>query len=316
MRLHLDKRSMEAIIDKIASRESIRRDVLEKDYYVTLLLYELANRENQGYAYFKGGTALYKALRSIRRFSEDIDLTVNVSDCPNNSQKKKRLENAALTFESIPLINKISNNKGSIEVEYGYDSIYSLDSDDVLQRFGKVKVEATSFTVSEPVERISISPYIYDLATNEEKETLFNQFDIKEFKIGTISLRRIFIDKIFASQFYYEREKYNDLAKHIYDITILMDNSSIKHFLENVDDVRHVCSLKRKEEEDRYGGVSKDLKVIDFKLFDGLINDAKFIEALAYIHKIYVFNSEDNVAIEKVEKAISLLKEYIINACV
>lgn len=302
---------METIIDRISSRESIRRDVLEKDYYVTLLLYELSKKENQGYAYFKGGTALYKALKSIRRFSEDIDLTVNVSDCPNNSQKKRRLENASLKFNSIPLLNELSNTKGSIEVEYMYDPIFDFDNDDALQRFGKVKVEATSFTVSEPIEFISISPYIYDLATEEEKEILSSQFDINEFEIGTISLKRIFIDKIFASQFYYEREKYNDLAKHIYDITILMDNDLIRNFIEKTEEVRYISSLKRIEEKVRLGGVSNDLKVIDFKLFNGLIDDSKFIEALNYIHQIYVFNDQDNVSLERVNAAINILKKYI-----
>jgi len=311
MKLHLDKDSMETIIDRIASRELIRRDVLEKDYYVTLLLYELSNKDNQGYAYFKGGTALYKALKSIRRFSEDINLTVNVSDCPNNSQKKRRLENATLRFNSIHLLNELSNSKGSIEVEYKYDPIFDFDNDDVLQRFGKVKVEATSFTVSEPIEFISISPYIYDLATKEEKEILSSQFDIYEFEIGTISLKRIFIDKIFASQFYYEREKYNDLAKHIYDITVLMDNDLIREFLEDADEVKYISSLKRIEEEVRLGGISKDLKVIDFKLFNGLVNDSKFVEALNYIHKIYVFNDQDNISLEKVNDAVSILKKYI-----
>lgn len=96
MKLHLDRAAFEFIIDKTAKTNGVRRDVLEKDYYVTLLLCELSQKESQGYAYFKGGTALYKALRSIRRFSEDIDLTVFTEDCPTNSQAQKRLENAAL----------------------------------------------------------------------------------------------------------------------------------------------------------------------------------------------------------------------------
>lgn len=86
MKLHLDKTAFEFIIDEVASEKHIRRDVLEKDYYVTLLLKELSKKDNQGYAYFKGGTALYKALKSIRRFSEDIDLTVFIEDCPTPSQ--------------------------------------------------------------------------------------------------------------------------------------------------------------------------------------------------------------------------------------
>ena len=72
MNLHLDKAAFQLVVDDISKKCSVRRDVLEKDYYVTLLLKELSEREHQAYAYFKGGTALYKALKSIRRFSEII----------------------------------------------------------------------------------------------------------------------------------------------------------------------------------------------------------------------------------------------------
>jgi hypothetical protein len=37
---------------------------------------------------------LYKAIESLKRFSEDIDLTVEVQDC-SKSQGKNRLETAA-----------------------------------------------------------------------------------------------------------------------------------------------------------------------------------------------------------------------------
>ena len=68
MKLHESKESMELLISNISERTGVREDVLEKDYYVTLLLKELSEKNNQNYAYFNGGTALYKALKSIRRF--------------------------------------------------------------------------------------------------------------------------------------------------------------------------------------------------------------------------------------------------------
>ena len=41
-------------------------------------------------------------MRSIRRFSEDIDLTVFVEDCQTKSQEKMRLEKATLKYNSLP----------------------------------------------------------------------------------------------------------------------------------------------------------------------------------------------------------------------
>lgn len=41
MRLHEDRAAFRAILLRVASRSGIRQDVLEKDYYVTLMLEEL-----------------------------------------------------------------------------------------------------------------------------------------------------------------------------------------------------------------------------------------------------------------------------------
>ena len=93
MKLHRDKFSFLNIIGLIHGITGIREDILEKDYYVTLLLKELSEKQETLPAYFKGGTALYKAQTSIRGFSEDIDLTICIDNC-SGSQAKKRLETA------------------------------------------------------------------------------------------------------------------------------------------------------------------------------------------------------------------------------
>jgi predicted nucleotidyltransferase component of viral defense system len=122
MNLLLDKNSFWSILQIANNATGIRTDVLEKDYYVTLFLKELADKQDTPPAYFKGGTALYKALHSIRRFSEDIDLTVCIDSC-TNSQAKKRLDRAANGYLSLPrTVQKSmeSNNKGSITSVYDY----------------------------------------------------------------------------------------------------------------------------------------------------------------------------------------------------
>ena len=69
MKLHVDKDAFEAILIEISNITNYRQDIIEKDYYVTLLLKELANKQEILHAYFKGGTALYNSMKSIRRFS-------------------------------------------------------------------------------------------------------------------------------------------------------------------------------------------------------------------------------------------------------
>ena len=78
MRLHTDSDAFTALLNLISDATGIRSDILEKDYYITLFLKELSEWQVELPAFFKGGTALYKALGCIRRFSEDIDLTVTI----------------------------------------------------------------------------------------------------------------------------------------------------------------------------------------------------------------------------------------------
>ena len=138
MRLHEDKDAFGVLLEDIWQREKIRADIAEKDYYVTLMLNELAQNQAEWKAYFKGGTALYKALRSINRFSEDIDLTVFINDCPSNNAKKKRLEVSAESYTCLERISSDKSRKSSIVANYRYDSMYGL-IDDELQRFESVK---------------------------------------------------------------------------------------------------------------------------------------------------------------------------------
>lgn len=307
MKLHEDRVAFEVIIGELAKRHKIRRDVLEKDYYVTLLLEELSLKPNQNYAYFKGGTALYKALKSIRRFSEDIDLTVLIEDCPNPSQAKKRLENASLKYACLKKGETLINTRGSITCEYLYNSLFALDENDALQRFGKVKVEATSFTVSEPTNRIEISPHLYELAGLEEKAILTNVYDVKPFEIETISLERIFIDKIFAAEFYYERKNFFDVAKHVYDLTVLLENEQIKRFLQNPQRVRTIIAYKRKEERNRLGGIPEEKKIKDFEFFGALCSNKEFIATYKKMQRIYVLNEKDEIKLEVALAAMSEL---------
>lgn len=220
MKLHKDKFSFLNIIGLIHDVTGIREDILEKDYYVTHLLQELSEKQKTLPAYFKGGTALYKAQKSIRRFSEDIDLTICIDNC-SGSQAKKRLEAATKKYFSLPRTSRKEledDRKGSITAIYDYTPAVAVDIDDPLQRFGYVKVEGTSFTVSEPFSILEIEPILYTYATEEQRSILQEQFGVMPFPVKTIRLERIFADKIFAAEFYYEREMYFDVAKHIYDV--------------------------------------------------------------------------------------------------
>ena len=217
MYLHKDKEIFRDIVEQTAEQSGRTAIVVEKDYYVTLILKLLA--EQLDLCVFKGGTSLSKGYHVINRFSEDIDLTVKVLSEESNTRNKKRLKESALGYDikGLELIkDECIDNKGSVTGVYQYTSIYE-DSEIPLQRAGKIQVESTSFTVSEPIEKYYIEPLIYKLANDKEKKILEEQFDITKIEIEIIKLERMFIDKIFAAEFYYIRKLYMDTAKHLYN---------------------------------------------------------------------------------------------------
>jgi len=314
MKLHLDRDAFAALMRIISEDSNLRLDVLEKDYYVTLFLKELATWQSELPAYFKGGTALYKALRSIRRFSEDIDLTVCVDGC-SNSQAKRRLDKAANGYASLPrtAIKELeSNHKGSITSVYDYESILGAVMADPLQRFSHVKIEATSFTVSEPFAPLTISPLLYDKSNDTQKTILRGQYDVTPFSVNTIRLERIFADKVFASEFYYQRDEYFDVSKHIYDLAVMSGLNEIKNLLADPAELTAMTAFKRREEKARIGSDLADRPISDFAVFSGLQDNKELQKAFATMQDIYIFDETDKIEFQDVVMAMDRIKESLL----
>lgn len=313
MKLHLNKELFRDMIDTLNTKTGVAIDIIEKDYYVCLILEELAKKQNEIKAYFKGGTAVYKILENMNRFSEDIDLTVKVLPEESNTRNKKRLKESALGYnlEGLELIKEeCIDNKGSVTGMYKYNSVYA-DSEIPLQRAGKIQVESTSFTVSEPTEKYYIEPLIYKLVSDNEKKILEEKFDISKIEIEIIKLERMFIDKIFAAEFYYIRNMYMDVSKHLYDISILFNNDKIQKLLENKEELLKLIEYKRQEEKVRIGGIDGKTQIEDFNYFKLEFSD-EIIKEFENMQNKYVLNDKYKVSIDEVK---NILKQIYIIIC-
>lgn len=304
----LNKELLEELILNINNRTGIRNDILEKDYYVCLVLKDLSKKQDKLQAYFKGGTAIYKILDHMNRFSEDIDLTVKVNDNESNNSNRMRLKNSAIGYKIQGLeLDKAEtiDKKGSITSFYKYNSLFSMNE---LFKSEKIQIESTSFTVSEPVSTYTIEPLIYKYALENEKKILKEEYDICEFNIEIIKLERIFVDKIFAAEFYFERNMYEDVSKHLYDISIMIKNDNIKEMLKNKQELNKLISYKRKEEESRLGGIASNKEIKDFNYMKLKFND-ELINAFDKMQRIYVLDDESILTIDEVKNTIKILFE-------
>lgn len=312
MKLHNDRDSFIVLINDIQAKTGYRADVIEKDYYVVLMLKELAYKQNSGLqAYFKGGTALYKALNTTNRFSEDIDVSVDTRGCCR-SQNDKRLENASKKYISLPRDSAQGRtNRSEVISIYTYIPITVYDQGDMLQRFGKVKVEATSFTISEPVEDLEISAIIYNQATEEQKNILRDIYDVKPFSIKTISLERNFIDKLFAAETYTRKSSNRrsafDASKHIYDLAVLSDKLRIIELLSNTEKMSRLLEIRLQEEYMRLDGIP-DILPNQFMFFRDAGTNSDIRKAYEIMQNQYVFRLTDRIEFDNALKTIDRMR--------
>lgn len=315
MNLHQDKDAFKALLSDVSRRAGIRSDIVEKDYYLTLLLWELSQRQHNLPAYFKGGTALYKMIGRVKRFSEDIDLTVEIQGC-SRSQGKKRLETAANAYKELRRTTekeRESNQRGSITSVYEYDPVTLVDIEDTLQRFGYVKVEATSFTVSEPTKPLDISPLLYSEATEAQRDILEKRFEVKPFSLQTIKMERIFADKILAAEFYYQRRMLFDTAKHLYDLATMLEQERILRLLSDSEELVRMLAYKRKEENVRIGSDLAQKPFSEFTLFQTGRDDLALRSAFMKMQEIYVFSDEDILQPDSMLRYMDGLTQYLLS---
>jgi len=316
LKLHEDIDAFRVLLENVHDRTGYRLDVLEKDYYVTLLLRQLADKQISGLkAYFKGGTALYKALKNIRRFSEDVDLSVDTRNC-SRTQSDKSLRQATKEYDFFKRsLDEGFTNRSEVMAVYTYSPQMEFDTNDSLKRLGKKKVAATSFTISEPYAALEITPTLYDAATDAEKQILSEKYKVIPFNVQTMTIDRIFIDKLFAAEAYTRNAHIDkrafDAAKHIYDLCVLTDNDIIISFIKNKELFQKIIDIRLEEEIQRRDGIP-GVELKSFSFFFNALDNVHVIKAYEIMQNQYVLKAEDiisvEVAIQKLIKLANLLE--------
>src|SRR5271170_7805584 len=92
MNLHKSPDEFKDLIEATAQHLNLRPVFVEKDYWVTYVLENLATSEHRDKVIFKGGTSLSKAYGFIERFSEDIDLAILSPDQYSDGKMKTLLK--------------------------------------------------------------------------------------------------------------------------------------------------------------------------------------------------------------------------------
>lgn len=216
MYLHDDRENFKDIIEQVSSEIGRASIVVEKDYYVTLILKLLSEKlEN---CVFKGGTSLSKGFRVIDRFSEDIDITFDEHIGENRRKKLKNVVLRGISEElGMPIVNweYTQSDRDYNAYHFSYESVFGLE-DNRLPQY--IKLETALGSYSFPTQIVEIGNYIGDYLEAKGKPDIAKQFQLNRFSMKLQALERTYIDKVFALCDYYLQGKSKRYSRHLYDI--------------------------------------------------------------------------------------------------
>lgn len=256
MTLHKDLENFKTLISLTAKDMGILEFYIEKDYWVTYILKRLSNSSFKNEVVFKGGTSLSKGYGVIKRFSEDIDLQL-VNPTLNDNQKKKLLKSIEedITKEMIYLPKHPRESKRGNIRKTIYQYPIQINEENKGQVSDVIVLEINSLSTPEPTEMLEIESYIAKYLKKINKDEFIYQFELESFKINILSVKRTFIEKLFAILDYtFEdnpEEELGNKIRHLYDLHKLYELEEIKDFLKTKDSFN--MASKVVEQNDFFG---------------------------------------------------------------
>ncbi len=218
MLLHKDREQFEAIINAVSDELGIPTSIIEKDYYVTMILKQLSARASG--CVFKGGTSLSKCYHVIDRFSEDIDITFSDRLSQGERQKLKNEVIAGISdYLELPIMDwdNTRSRRDYNSYTFKYTPVEGYVPASLVEG---VKMEVVLGSVSFPTVEMEVDSYIYSVLKTDNMD-IVREYELEPFTMTLQSIERTFIDKVFALCDYYIRDDINKHSRHMYDLYML-----------------------------------------------------------------------------------------------
>ena len=219
MYLHKDYELFREVILSTSDALGVPIPIIEKDYYVTMILKLMAERASG--CVFKGGTSLSKCHHVIDRFSEDIDITFME---PLTAGARKTLKNDVIAGISAELELPISDWENARSrrdyncYTFQYTPIEGLIPQSLIPG---VKMEVSLASLAFPTQQMAVDSYVYQFLQKENQE-IIDEYGLTPFFMTLQTLDRTLADKVFAICDYYLEGKTKRHSRHIYDIYMLL----------------------------------------------------------------------------------------------
>lgn len=316
MNLHSDKEAFKEIIALAAEHFSYEQSHVEKDYWVSKILWDISMSEYADKTYFKGGTSLSKAYGLIERFSEDLDLFVFTGDKGASKQAEKTLNKKLSKY--IAELNSDIYKEDLSETGGNYRKLY-FSYDNVFQGVGlkeHLEVEIKSCDLPDkkrmfyPADKRVIKPIVTAFLESIGQEELISTYGLGSFETQCINPRKTICDKVSRLvKLSYNEDAAALLAKHIrdvYDLSALYHNQEYNDYLHSED---FLDAMYRVTIEDGLNKNSRShLSLADAPIF----KDAEAVMALPEVATAYTTDLKkltfDKSKMPPIGKAVEALK--------
>lgn len=254
--------------DFIAHDLNVTSMLIEKDFWVCWILKILFSLPLSGkHLTFKGGTSLSKCYKVIKRFSEDIDISIERSFLTTNEviepdtkqsgkENKRRLDRLKLLCQEkianriLPeLEDKIStdlHDRGTWEVKLDPDDTekqtvlfaYPTIIDNFVSGYIRpvVKIEFGARSDHWPVEILYVKPYISDM---------IRKVTIEGTQVRVLKAERTFWEKATILHAIGNGSKFRDkMSRHYYDVSEMVDSPIYNKAIHNIDLLMKVAEHK------------------------------------------------------------------------
>lgn len=253
MNLHVNRRLFADALLATAQYFDIQPIFIEKDYWITRSLKQLAEADAEGRAIFKGGTSLSKAHLIGSRFSEDIDVAIVNAASLNGNQRKtliRRLAKAASAgLEEVVSPGVTSKGSSYYRAIYGYTQLaemYVVQAD-MPVRLGQIMLEINSFANPYPFEKCRIGSFIGDFLSATGNDGIREEYGLNDFSMNVLDKRRTAAEKIVSLlRFSLANDYTRELAKkirHFYDLYFLATDPHCAEYFKSSDFANDINSL-------------------------------------------------------------------------